>query len=90
MANLRRPALVPKRDSRWRGGEGSDREGSWVGRGDGNTGRDGGVEGAGQGFVRLKRRRKTKLFTFFCLFVCFAFVKGDKQREGLLTATTYL
>lgn len=48
-----------------------------------DTGRDGGVEGAGRGFVRSKQGGKPNFLLFF-----FVFVKGDKEREGLLTART--
>lgn len=54
----------------------------WGGSGE-DTGRDGGVEGASRGFVWSKRGGKPN----FSLFV-FSFVKSDKPREGLLTATT--
>lgn len=37
-----------------------------------------------------EEENQTFYIFFFCLFVCFAFVKGDKLREGLLTATNCL
>lgn len=67
-----------------------------MGTGRGSTEMRGGMEGLG---VRVKvssgqNKEENQTFYFFffflCLFVCFALVKGDKLREGLLTATTCL
>lgn len=40
--------------------------------------------GVGPEFCPDKMKTERKLFTF----LCFTLVKGDKQREGLLTALT--
>ena len=70
--------------------EGSDGEG-WGGVVEAR----GGVEGSGAWVAVPSGRSEEEnqtfyIFLFVCLFVCFAFVKGDKLREGLLTATTCL
>lgn len=79
----------------WGGGrKRQGRVGLGWGRGDGDMGRL-----TREGMVGLRARvevssgrseEENQTFYIFCLFVCFAFVEGDKLREGLLTATTCL
>jgi len=52
-------------------------------------GRDRGVKGSGLRFRPVEAKNLTFYIFFFCLSVLLS-SKGDKLREGLLTATPYL